>query len=158
MGSQRVWHNWATNASLSRNLSPLRTLLVFIHVPPMACIIFCWPISLIGLHILSPLPDRECLQDSAVYESFFSLQQHWPTVGIYEWINGHKAWRSFFLLWLNIYLNYTHVIHDYIPIAKHSKILIKLNFLLLVSSLSPLLIYTAMQWRYNLVLRDFFFK
>ena len=70
-GSQRVWHNWATNASLSRNLSPLRTLLVFIHVPPMACIIFCWPISLIGLHILSPLPDRECLQDSAVYESFF---------------------------------------------------------------------------------------
>ena len=71
MGSQRVWHDWATNASISRNYSPLRTPLVFIHVPPMACIIFCWPIYLIGLHILSPLPDREFLQDSAVYESFF---------------------------------------------------------------------------------------
>ena len=157
MGSQRVWHNWATNASLSRNLSPLRTVSIYSCASHGLHHILLTYFSYWFTHFISSTRQRMPAGLSCICV-IFSLQQHWPTVGIYEWINGHKAWRSFFLLWLNIYLNYTHVIHDYIPIAKHSKILIKLNFLLLISSLSPLLIYTAMQWRYNLVLRDFFFK
>ena len=82
------------------------------------------PISLTGLHVLSPLPDRECLQDSATYESFLLPSSYWPTVGIYEWINGricpskHEGLSSCY--GLSIYLNYTHVIHDYIPTVKHS--------------------------------------
>lgn len=61
-----------------------------------------------------------------MYDSFFfSLpNNNWPTVGIYEWINGkicpsmHEGLS--YCHGLNIYFNSTYAMYDCIIIAKHS--------------------------------------